>query len=535
MAQVQVTVPYVEGYDFGVGADLATGSPMGKVVVGEASGVSDSAGAKTRFEISRMNSTSDLERCLGISVEASGGSGCFSASGRMDYVKSTKIQTSSLFMAITCTVALENLSIDDPALSVAALEIAGRPDAFASRYGNMFVRGIGRGGVFLATMQFDTASSEESTAISSQLSGSYGAFSADAEQRLTDVEKNFHADLSIRVYHEGGPIDLSMDNIEDGNQLYQMLRQWLKSFQDDPAKNSVPYSVTLAPIAIASGPIPPNAAEIQHAQDILVICARQRSQILDGLNLMDHMIHNPSRYEFLPPTTPADIVTAFNGYQFDLDLVGDAAAFAIDHVSEAMTPADFAVKTGKTYPQGIPPTVAPTLKKGTMDTLAAKGEILTNQDPLAAALRDQQPDGEPRRGFLIGMAAAERQTLPGPGKDAMRDGLPESARPGFIIAVQFSLERNRAAEWAGKGAAVVKADPDVAKVARANPNIFYCLGFDIATGIYGDPELGAAGNTATGPGAFAIRDALGDSDAIRGFNDAIKFHLGPPLRPRRTA
>jgi hypothetical protein len=170
-----------------------------------------------------------------------------------------------------------------------------------------------------------------------------------------------------------------------------------------------------------------------------------------------------------------------------------------------------------------------------MDTLAAKGDILTNQDPLAVALRDQQPEGEPRRGFLIGMAAAERQTLPGPGKDAIRDGLPETARSGFSIAVEFSLTRNRAAEWAEKGAAVVKADPEVAKAARANPNIFYCLGFDIGTGIYGDPAMGAAGNTATGPGAFAIRDALGAPDSIRGFNDAVTFHLGPPLRARRAA
>jgi hypothetical protein len=77
-------------------------------------------------------------------------------------------------------------------------------------------------------------------------------------------------------------------------------------------------------------------------------------------------------------------------------------------------------------------------------------------------------------------------------------------------------------------------DPEVAKVARVSPNIFYCLGFQVATGIYGDPSLGASGNTATGPGAFKIRDDLADTDAVRGFNDAVKFHLGPPLRPRKV-
>ncbi len=69
----------------------------------------------------------------------------------------------------------------------------------------------------------------------------------------------------------------------------------LKSFQDNPAANAKPYSVTLAPIAIANGPIPPNAADIQHAQEILMICAKERSKILDGLNLMEFISQNPYR------------------------------------------------------------------------------------------------------------------------------------------------------------------------------------------------------------------------------------------------
>jgi hypothetical protein len=49
MALVQVTVPYRDGYDYGVGADLATGSSMGKVVGGAFSGVEDAVGATTKF------------------------------------------------------------------------------------------------------------------------------------------------------------------------------------------------------------------------------------------------------------------------------------------------------------------------------------------------------------------------------------------------------------------------------------------------------------------------------------------------------
>lgn len=65
----------------------------------------------------------------------------------------------------------------------------------------------------------------------------------------------------------------------------------------------------------------------------------------------------------------------------------------------------------------------------------------------------------------------------------------------------------------------------VAAARAEDPDIFYWLGFDIATGIYGDPKLGANGNTATGPGAFKIRDAL-SAAGQRGFNSAVYFCLG---------
>ena len=33
------------------------------------------------------------------------------------------------------------------------------------------------------------------------------------------------------------------------------------------------------------------------------------------------------------------------------------------------------------------------------------------------------------------------------------------------------------------------------------------MGFDIATGMFGDPKLGALGHTATGPGSDKLRDS----------------------------
>jgi len=158
------------------------------------------------------------------------------------------------------------------------------------------------------------------------------------------------------------------------------------------------------------------------------------------------------------------------------------------------------------------------------DGLAAKGEAVAAEDPLATELRNLQTEGPARLGFDIGMGAAEGQTAPGPGKQRIHDALSPAEQPGFVVALTFSLDRNRNVDMAATGAAIAQADDAVASARRAQPDPLYWLGFDIATGIFGDPALGALGNTATGPGSLKIRDGL-SAAGQRGFNAAVAFHL----------
>lgn len=164
-----------------------------------------------------------------------------------------------------------------------------------------------------------------------------------------------------------------------------------------------------------------------------------------------------------------------------------------------------------------------TRNRRALDELAARGEAITEQDALAAELKSQQPEAT-RRGFDIGMAAAENQTAPGPGKDRIRNSLVEEEQAGFNAAVAFSLDRNRNVDLAAKGNAIAQRDPAVAGARATVKDGLYGLGFDIATGLFGDPALGAQGNTATGPGSMKIRNALG-AVSKRGFDASVAFHL----------
>jgi hypothetical protein len=157
----------------------------------------------------------------------------------------------------------------------------------------------------------------------------------------------------------------------------------------------------------------------------------------------------------------------------------------------------------------------------TPDQLAADGKLLADADPLAAELRKRQPIPN-QRGFDIGMAAADGQTTWGPDKQKMLAALSGPQQEGFKVAVSYSIDRNRNPALAATGAAIAKADPAVAKARTADPEVRAWLGFDIASGIFGDPAKGAQ-NKMPAMQSMAIREQL-SLPAQRGFNASMKLH-----------
>jgi hypothetical protein len=67
-------------------------------------------------------------------------------------------------------------------------------------------------------------------------------------------------------------------------------------------------------------------------------------------------------------------------------------------------------------------------------------------------------------------------------------------------------------------------DPIVATDRSTEADGFYQQGFDVATGIFGDPALGSSGSTATGPWSLKIRSGLSPAGQ-RGFDASVKLHL----------
>jgi hypothetical protein len=392
--QTQVTVPVRDGYDFGVGADLLSGAAMNQPVKngpGIVTAIEHAGGNIVNFVVQRIQTTHELETALGIDAEASYGSPSFGAgvSARFSFAKNAKIQSSSLFMTITATVKLAVLSINAPALTAEAAAVVDRPDIFAQRFGNVFVRSMERGGLFIGVLRVDTSTSEESEKIDTELKGSYGLFSADAKVKFGEVEKNFSSDVFVQMYHEGGPVGLGITDPTNPLELLTNANLFLNSFASKPDDVAIPYNVTLAPVTIATGPLPPNEAVLGHAQDVMRFCASRRSVLLDQLNLLQLIVDSPSRYDFSNGASLKEIAAVAAATQDDLDLIAACASAAIDSPAGAKFPVDFAGDQHKVFPSAIMPAIMPVGKPRAPGAVPVPNLLGLSEDQANAQLKEK--------------------------------------------------------------------------------------------------------------------------------------------------
>jgi len=159
-----------------------------------------------------------------------------------------------------------------------------------------------------------------------------------------------------------------------------------------------------------------------------------------------------------------------------------------------------------------------------LETAAARGEGFTVNDDVVAQIFSRLTEPNARRGFSIGLGVWGDQTAPGPGKQKFHDALIAAEQRGFELAAAYALPHNKYASLLAVAAKINAADPDLAAARATDPDGFFWLGFDLASGLFGDPAAGSEGSRVLGAGAIAIRDSL-NAAGQRGFNTSMKLHL----------
>jgi hypothetical protein len=500
---------YTATADYGVGIDRPSGLTRNVGVLGTQTLIPNAGGAIVDFSLSEISSDEELQTSLGVSASASGGVGRFSASASLDFSKKCQVHSNSVFLLVSVQVNLAFAQIREPKIDpdAAAKLVDGNATRFQEMYGDSFVRGIQTGGRFFAVVEVFTTTKSEKDSLSVSLQGSYGMFSGKAgfSSGFSDALSN--KTLKITCHHEGGVVPKDPTSLEE-------VQDVAARFAASVEGHAVPYAVLLSKYTILDLPNPPNFIDLQNQMDVLAFCARQRNSIWTAINNVNYIYDHLDQFATAAGEYDMTVLDAYRtALESDLESVSKAASHALDHAKDAALP----LLTAK-------PPELPKRHDGEADVLAAKGAAIAEQDPLSIELRNRQQVGAQRRGFDIGMAAAEGDTLPGPGKKSIHDSLDPAGGSGFDSAVEFSLERNRNAGFAAKGAGLVKVDPILAAARAANTSVMYWLGFDIGAGLFGEPSLGGAGNTSEGPGSRAVRDGL-CFDGQAGFRAATDLYL----------
>lgn len=343
MQQEQILIR--NGFDIGIGVAAASGSPMALGATGTVTAPQVGTGGSGSFSFRRLESNEDLATELGIGADVSAGIGLFSGSLSFDFTKRCKLQASSLAVLVSAEERFAFQQMDSPVLSPAAAQLVadGKLKQFADQFGEYFVRGIVTGGRFVGVMRIDTRSAQSRTDVDIALSASYG-FTVDAESRvkISNALSSANARVEAFILHDGGRISTrptSSDPLELLNQLYKAMDEWTSTVRAEPKA----YFVTVAPYVIALGPEPANSADLEHQRDVLIRCAKLRTQTMDKLNLVEYILDAKHIGEFSiidPPSGP-DIPALQAALDGDLDVIADAASFAINHPKDARTPEAF--------------------------------------------------------------------------------------------------------------------------------------------------------------------------------------------------
>jgi len=370
-------VPFRNDDNIGIGIDSASGDRRSLVVNPVTGKPQGARGSTSVFNITRIFQTSELETALNIDADASAGIASFAGvSARFNFGKQMKVQNSSLFMVVTAFVQLASESIEAPTIAdtppgAGASSMVDNPKVFLQRYGDMFVRSFQRGGFFVGVLQINTASSSEAEQVAASLEGAYDLISGDASTKLQTVASKYQSQLFVHQYSEGGVI-LQIDDQHNPLQLLSSVGAFLKSFQDQPEDVAAAFNCSLAPVAIAAGPLPPNEADREHARDVIVECAKRRSATMDQLNLVQFISDHNSDYDF-SNCAMGTITKAIVGFQSDLDIIAGCASEAINHTSaQAEMPPQYAASRTPpvTYPTALPnplPTRTPGAPNTTVD------------------------------------------------------------------------------------------------------------------------------------------------------------------------
>ncbi len=518
------TIPFIDGMKVGQGYDRLTGNAQPvPAVMGTVSALAGAIGQQVTLDCTIIQDVESLHKTLGETIDAGGSYMGFSGNSKTEYANTFDFSSFSIYVVIKTSVQNAVETIDNPVFSPEAnqLLVNNNPQRFRERFGDSFILGIKKGGEFFAIYQITGSSQEEKENVAEAVQLGFGTPGAGASLTTTIKSEtdrsSSHLAVNVHVFRQG-TISMADLNLDD---IMKTARQFPLDVAGDKA---FPYFALVQDYKVLNNPNDKfNYIDIQNQQDVLEDLGKKRFQFLSLRDDFRYILQHFEDFE-----NPDGKTLTRSKISADLDEVVNSINIMQQEAKKCSINADQCKFTSF----DISKFIKPVLSKRADDALLTRGAFNVSQDLLAVMLRNSLPDEASKRGFNIAFGMNNgMDTLPGPGKDKIGEGLPFDEREGYKTALSYYLVRNKNQGFVNTGAKIALATPVLSAARTGENDAFFILGFDIGTGLFGDPALGGQGDTVMGPGKQAILNSLTPAGK-RGFNTSMKIHLGPPSLPR---
>jgi PASTA domain len=290
-------IPFRGSATLGRGFNVLTGEIVGKAlnVVSREQAVS---GGEAEYEYQLVETHESLMKSLGLSVEASGRYGLFSAEGKFAMSEKSNFNASSTFVVASCRVQNAFEMVDRVELLPEARPLLENPAKFKDAYGTSFVRGLQTGGEFYIVLQVTSTNQDTQNSLSASFKAdcqglvASGSFQMSYNQAMSSSSSK--TQVSVLMYQRAGR-DEQLSYVADPPSVIQRLKDFPRIAREHPCG----YEVEVANYNTLALP-EVNEEEVADREMALTDCARLRLKYMTRRNDIEFARENRIFFEDLP-------------------------------------------------------------------------------------------------------------------------------------------------------------------------------------------------------------------------------------------
>ncbi|MEV4889512.1 hypothetical protein AB0K48_08995 [Nonomuraea sp. NPDC055795] len=289
--------------EVGMGFNSESGLAVGTALEGfTVSSDPDADGQTVTSSISIVSTHEELQETLGMSFEAQGRYGFFSASAKTTFSESSNYNSTSTFLV--ARVVVENALRRGRGFKVTAdakaLLDALRFEEFNRAFGDSFVRGLQTGGEFYAVIRITSVSTTRQTSLAATLQAEANGLVASGSFKASFEEANRSAssrsEYTATMFQKAGSGATIAPTVEIGEVITRF-----KQFPTIASDSSAAYEAEV--VTYDTLPLPVPTPEEQEAFLLALADARERKlRFIQTRNDLEFALRQPEFFRGLPST-----------------------------------------------------------------------------------------------------------------------------------------------------------------------------------------------------------------------------------------